>query len=302
MMQVDDGSFDDVLGHKRTRRGSADAASESYPAPFRDFGMSEQRPILADEPTLSDVMTFSLGFWDEEAEYIVNSFDDNSQPEVPAPQKKLRAEASLPLGGMHHMHAEAPPEPPMQQPTSRRHRRQGGRAKEEEYQEEEEEEDEDEEWTESSEMVQRPRSSRRASALQASRLRKQSPRAPSSPRAPPRKTAAPEVPSSRRQAALLWRKYGQKNLRGKPWQGVVRCYYKCRVSTCPAKKLVEKHKDNLERIVDTKYIGNHNHQISEEDLEDAGVPEEEEEDEIKARGGSLSSHATFESEQSYDEI
>jgi hypothetical protein len=51
----------------------------------------------------------------------------------------------------------------------------------------------------------------------------------------------------------------------------VRCYYKCHHTSCPAKKLVEKHASNLDKIIDVKYESAHNHPIADEDLEDSGV-------------------------------
>jgi len=76
---------------------------------------------------------------------------------------------------------------------------------------------------------------------------------------------------SRGKVTLLWRKYGQKILRGKPLRGIVRCYYKCYHSTCPAKKLVEKHSSNMDKVIDIKYESTHNHPIAEQDLEDSGL-------------------------------
>ena len=74
-----------------------------------------------------------------------------------------------------------------------------------------------------------------------------------------------------RKVTLLWRKYGQKNLRGKPWKGIVRCYYKCYNSSCPARKLVEKHASDLDKIIETKFENEHNHTVAAEDMEESGV-------------------------------
>jgi len=60
-----------------------------------------------------------------------------------------------------------------------------------------------------------------------------------------------------------WRKYGQKNLRGKRFQGMdkIRCYYKCNYPGCPVRKQVEKDTDAADNSADTKVkmTGEHNH-------------------------------------------
>lgn len=74
-----------------------------------------------------------------------------------------------------------------------------------------------------------------------------------------------------RAKTTLWRKYGQKNLRGKPWRGVIRGYYKCHHPNCPAKKLVERHQNDPDKVVEVKYEAAHNHPIPESEREDAGT-------------------------------
>lgn len=80
-----------------------------------------------------------------------------------------------------------------------------------------------------------------------------------------------QQPSSNNKVKLLWRKYGQKNLKGKAWRGIVRCYYKCCVPSCNVKKLVEKPSEDLNKILSVKYESVHNHAIAEKDLEESGV-------------------------------
>lgn len=80
-----------------------------------------------------------------------------------------------------------------------------------------------------------------------------------------------QPPASSSKMKLLWRKYGQKNLKGKAWRGIVRCYYKCCHASCNVKKLVEKPSDDLNKILTIKYESVHNHPIAEKDLEESGV-------------------------------
>jgi len=62
-----------------------------------------------------------------------------------------------------------------------------------------------------------------------------------------------------------WRKYGQKNLRGKRFQGMdkIRCYYKCNYPGCPVRKQVEKHtlaaEDDKSADTKVRVTGEHNH-------------------------------------------
>lgn len=79
-----------------------------------------------------------------------------------------------------------------------------------------------------------------------------------------------------RKATLLWRKYGQKILRGKQWRGTVRCYYKCHYPLCAAKKLVEKHISDMDKVIEVKLEGSHNHPISDQEWEDSIKMTEEE--------------------------
>jgi len=72
----------------------------------------------------------------------------------------------------------------------------------------------------------------------------------------------------RRAGSALWRKYGQKNLKTKQWSGVVRCYYKCCEPGCTAKKLVEKRQPDLETITAIKYEQEHNHAISQSEIDE----------------------------------
>jgi len=60
-----------------------------------------------------------------------------------------------------------------------------------------------------------------------------------------------------------WRKYGQKNLRGKRFQGMdkIRCYYKCNYPGCPVRKQVEKNAaPDQPGDVKVKVTGEHNHE------------------------------------------
>jgi len=74
-----------------------------------------------------------------------------------------------------------------------------------------------------------------------------------------------------RTARLLWRKYGQKTLKGKLHQGRIRCYYKCCVASCNVKKIIEKPANDLNKVLHVKYMSTHNHSIAYEDLEQSGV-------------------------------
>ena len=67
---------------------------------------------------------------------------------------------------------------------------------------------------------------------------------------------------------LLWRKYGQKHLKGDQ-KGLVRCYYRCHDPQCPAKRFIEKPASDLSQILEVRHEGAHNHPVSPEfdDLE-----------------------------------
>jgi len=61
-----------------------------------------------------------------------------------------------------------------------------------------------------------------------------------------------------------WRKYGQKRMKGKEFEGldVLRCYYKCTTPGCTARKQVEKHAwDDAETSASVVMLGNHNHPV-----------------------------------------
>lgn len=60
---------------------------------------------------------------------------------------------------------------------------------------------------------------------------------------------------------LLWRKYGQKHLKGDQ-RGIVRCYYKCFDPTCPARRYVEKPASDLDRVLEVRHEAEHNHIVS----------------------------------------
>ena len=130
-------------------------------------------------------------------------------------------------------------------------------------------EDEDEEWNERSE---RPSQQRRSKSKK---------RAPidsfcsGSPKKRPRSASGAEkggekVITPRTRTNLLWRKYGQKKLRGATWKGIVRCYYKCYHEGCPAKRLIEKMATDLSKVIAIKFEDEHNHPIPEEEQEGAG--------------------------------
>lgn len=138
--------------------------------------------------------------------------------------------------------------------------------------------EEDEEWTERSELKGSRRTKRRhtskrvvQSDVMDSEYEAMSPKRRRSGGGKAVSRAQSEASNPRSKSSLLWRKYGQKILRGKPWRGTVRCYYKCHHAGCPAKKLVEKHSSNLDKVIDVKYESTHNHPIADEDLEDSGM-------------------------------
>jgi len=58
-----------------------------------------------------------------------------------------------------------------------------------------------------------------------------------------------------------WRKYGQKHLRGKRFNGrdILRCYYKCNYPGCEVRKHVEKDLDDSDQKEKIRIIGEHDH-------------------------------------------
>jgi len=58
-----------------------------------------------------------------------------------------------------------------------------------------------------------------------------------------------------------WRKYGQKVLKGKDSEGLVRCYFRCTWPGCEVKKRVEKDTSNVEAVNQVTITGVHNHNL-----------------------------------------
>jgi len=130
--------------------------------------------------------------------------------------------------------------------------------------------DDDEEWTVGAE---RSRGGRRVG--------RKPPRQRGSPPTSPRKPAIKEGAIQKRKAPAaaelpksprgtkggLWKKYGQKNLKGKEWKGIARGYYRCYHPNCPAKKHVETYSSSG-RLIKIEFEGEHNHAIPEHMLED----------------------------------
>jgi len=58
-----------------------------------------------------------------------------------------------------------------------------------------------------------------------------------------------------------WRKYGQKVLKGKDSEGLVRCYFRCTWPGCEVKKRVEKDTSNEEAVNQVTITGVHNHNL-----------------------------------------
>lgn len=61
----------------------------------------------------------------------------------------------------------------------------------------------------------------------------------------------------------IWRKYGQKTIKGKETEGLdlLRCYYKCIFPGCPARRQVEKHSWEEDEDAVEVIEGTHNHPI-----------------------------------------
>jgi hypothetical protein len=85
----------------------------------------------------------------------------------------------------------------------------------------------------------------------------------------PRAARAGSSSPRRKPRKLLWRKYGQKVLKGDQ-KGVVRCYYRCHEPTCPAKRFVEKPATDLTKVLQVRLEEAHTHHVSSEydDFED----------------------------------
>jgi len=121
------------------------------------------------------------------------------------------------------------------------------------------EDETDEEWIEKKELEGRQRSVRNVGVRAAPTKRSRGDRVV---RQSPK--SALLSPAQRRYTSE-WRKYGQKNLKGKQWKGVVRCYYKCHIPTCSAKKWVDKLSSNMEHILKIEHSGGHNHPVDDDD-------------------------------------
>jgi len=74
----------------------------------------------------------------------------------------------------------------------------------------------------------------------------------------PKSPTTPRKPPPGRPQLLLWRKYGQKKLKG---LGIVRCYYKCHLTTCPAKKFIDKAASDLNHTLGVRFDSMHNHTL-----------------------------------------
>jgi len=137
--------------------------------------------------------------------------------------------------------------------------------------------EEDEEWTEGGER--RPQAKKRptpGTKAQAAKRPKPPPSINSDNTVEAQEASfEPISPTTTRKPLLLWRKYGQKKLKGKPWKGIVRCYYKCHFSTCPAKKFIEKSASDLNHVLGVKFESEHNHYIAPGELMDNGEPGED---------------------------
>jgi PAS domain S-box-containing protein len=72
----------------------------------------------------------------------------------------------------------------------------------------------------------------------------------------------------------FWRKYGQKELKGKNYDDadMIRCYYRCNVSGCNVKRQVEKLRgDDEENAAKIVITGTHNHPVDDADMCQATV-------------------------------
>jgi len=263
-----------------------------------DYGAGESlASVIGGDVSLDDALFSLLGSTEKSAWEIfasdLEAFEsgDTTTASAPPPVARSRSPAFNPYAKPRRDSFSAqwrsyPPPQPLSFPSQGQSRpgAQESYFEREEYEEEEEEpepeeeEVEEEEWTERTER--RGRGKRTAS-----RKRRSEPNGVTKAESNKRikvKTAKGKASlaaagaagmenAGSRKPTLLWRKYGQKNLRGKPWKGIVRCYYKCHDPNCPARKLVEKHASNLDKVIDVRYEAEHNHPVAEGDREESGL-------------------------------